>query len=109
VLAQVSLPSISCFHCHVGQQFAPQALAAAKAEVSEAKLWSVVAALEEQQAVVLRHLSEHASADRGGHRSEHARKAREVSELLAAQIVEQVASPGPGARRPGPRPAAIPG
>jgi two-component system, chemotaxis family, protein-glutamate methylesterase/glutaminase len=51
-LAQVDLPQISYFRCHVGHQFAPQALAAAQADASEKKLWSAVAALEEQAAVL---------------------------------------------------------
>ena len=51
-LAQVDLPQISYFRCHVGHQFAPQALASAQADASEKKLWSVVAALEEQAAVL---------------------------------------------------------
>ena len=54
-MAQVDLPQISYFRCHVGHQFAPQALAAAQVEASEKKLWSAVAALEEQ-AAVLRYL-----------------------------------------------------
>ncbi|HZR48107.1 MAG TPA: chemotaxis protein CheB [Streptosporangiaceae bacterium] len=57
-MAEVSLPSISYFRCHVGHQFAPRTLAAAQAEAAEAKLWSAVAALDEH-AVVLRHLAEH--------------------------------------------------
>jgi two-component system, chemotaxis family, protein-glutamate methylesterase/glutaminase len=48
-LAQVDLPQISYFRCHVGHQFAPQA---AQADASENKLWSAVAALEEQAAVL---------------------------------------------------------
>lgn len=51
-MAQVDLPQISYFRCHVGHQFAPQALAAAQVEASEKKLWSAVAALEEQAAVL---------------------------------------------------------
>ncbi|HEX5296975.1 MAG TPA: chemotaxis protein CheB [Streptosporangiaceae bacterium] len=39
-LAEITLPSISYFHCHVGHQFGPQTLAAAQAEASEANLWS---------------------------------------------------------------------
>ena len=54
-MAQVDLLKISYFRCHVGHQFAPQALAAAQVEASEKKLWSAVAALEEQ-ATVLRYL-----------------------------------------------------
>ena len=49
-LAQVDLAQISYFRCHVGHQFGPQALAAAQAEASEAKLWSALAAIEEETA-----------------------------------------------------------
>ncbi len=56
-MAEVDLPKISYFRCHVGHQFSPQTLAAAQAEASEKKLWSAVAALEEQ-AAVLRYLQE---------------------------------------------------
>jgi two-component system chemotaxis response regulator CheB len=89
-MAEVALPSISYFHCHVGHQFAPQALAAAQAEASEAKLWTAVAALEEQ-AVVLRHLAEHEPADpsserpgSSGQEAGHARKAQEIRQLSDA-------------------------
>jgi hypothetical protein len=63
-MAQVDLPQISYFRCHVGHQFAPQALAAAQAEASEKKLWSAVAALEEQ-AAVLRYLQRRAAHQTG--------------------------------------------
>ncbi|MBV9207487.1 MAG: chemotaxis protein CheB [Actinobacteria bacterium] len=86
-MAEISLPSISYFHCHVGHQFAPQALAAAQAETSEAKLWAAVAALEEQ-AVGLRQLEEQepagAPADQRDSREqspEHALSAGEITEL----------------------------
>jgi two-component system, chemotaxis family, protein-glutamate methylesterase/glutaminase len=101
VLAEISLPSITYFHCHVGHQYAPQTLAAAQAETSEAKLWAVVAALEEQT-VVLRHLAGQGPAvstgtaggeadgepgdqpggrPRDKQRAEQARKAQETTEL----------------------------
>ncbi|HST48336.1 chemotaxis protein CheB [Jatrophihabitans sp.] len=54
-LAQVDLPQISYFRCHVGHQYSPQTLSAAQAETAEAKLWGAVAALEEQ-AAMLRYL-----------------------------------------------------
>ena len=54
-LAQVDLPQISYFRCHTGHQYAPQTLSAAQADASEHKLWSAIAALEEQ-AVVQRYL-----------------------------------------------------
>jgi two-component system chemotaxis response regulator CheB len=87
VLAEISLPSISYFRCHVGHQFGLKALAGAQAEASETKLWSALAALEEQ-AVILRHLAEHdpagASADQRDDREQeaYARKADEISELM---------------------------
>ena len=49
-LAQVDLAQISYFRCHVGHQFGPEALAAAQAEASEAKLWGALAAIEEETA-----------------------------------------------------------
>lgn len=54
-LARVDLPQISYFRCHVGHQYGPQSLAAAQLEAVEQKLWSAVAALEEQ-VVVQRYL-----------------------------------------------------
>jgi two-component system, chemotaxis family, protein-glutamate methylesterase/glutaminase len=51
-MAQVDLPQISYFRCHIGHQFSPQTLAAAQAEATEKKLWSAVAALEEQASVL---------------------------------------------------------
>ena len=59
-MAQVDLPQISYFRCHLGHQFAPQALAAAQADVSETKLRGAAAALEEQ-AAVLRYMQRRAS------------------------------------------------
>lgn len=55
-LAQVDLPQISYFFCDLGHLFAPQALAAAQADASEKTLWSAVAALE-KQAALLQHLT----------------------------------------------------
>ena len=87
VLAEISLPSISYFRCHVGHQFGLKTLAAAQAEASETKLWSAVAAMEEQ-AVVLRHLAEHEPGDvpgdrrNGERRAGYARRAQEISELM---------------------------
>lgn len=61
VLAELQLPQISYYRCHVGHQYGPQSLAAAQAESAESKLWAAVAALEEQAAFA-RHLAEHATA-----------------------------------------------
>jgi two-component system, chemotaxis family, protein-glutamate methylesterase/glutaminase len=85
-LAQVDLPQISYFRCHVGHQFAPQALAAAQADAAEKKLWGAVAALEEQ-AAVLRYIQRLASR--------HAQVApRDQGQTLTAEqrYVEEVAS-----------------
>jgi two-component system, chemotaxis family, protein-glutamate methylesterase/glutaminase len=61
-LAEVRLPRITYYRCHVGHQYSPQTLAAAQAESAEAKLWTAVAALEEQ-AVLARHLADHPDID----------------------------------------------
>ena len=61
-MAQVDLPQISYFRCHIGHQFSPQTLAAAQAEAAEKKLWSAVAALEEQTSV-LRYLERRTSRE----------------------------------------------
>jgi two-component system chemotaxis response regulator CheB len=53
-LAQVDLPQISYFRCDLGHLFAPRALAAAQADASEKTLWSAVAALEKQAALLQR-------------------------------------------------------
>lgn len=62
-LAEVTLPHITYYRCHVGHQFGPQSLAIAQEEVAEGKLWSAVAALEET-AVLARYLAAH--PDSGG-------------------------------------------
>lgn len=65
-LAQVDLPSISYYRCHVGHQWSPQTLAAAQAESVENKLWAAAAALDEQ-AALRRHLATHTGGVMGGH------------------------------------------
>lgn len=89
-LAQVDLPQISYFRCHVGHQYAPQTLAAAQAEASEQKLWSAVAALEEQ-AVVQGYLE--GAAGSGGDESTRPGTYRQSAQELAdraAALREQV-------------------
>ena len=61
-LAEVVLPQITYYRCHVGHQFGPQSLAAAQVEAAEAKLWSAVATLEETAALA-RHLASHTDLD----------------------------------------------
>ena len=89
-MAQVDLPQISYFRCHVGHQFGPQTLAAAQTEASEKKLWSAVAALEEQ-ASVLRYLhrtsprtNEAGSPDQGETSIAPDRYAEEIASRAAA-------------------------
>jgi two-component system, chemotaxis family, protein-glutamate methylesterase/glutaminase len=89
-MAQVDLPQISYFRCHVGHQFGPQTLAAAQTEASEKKLWSAVAALEEQ-ASVLRYLhrtsprtNEAGSPDQGETSIAPDRNAEEIASRAAA-------------------------
>jgi two-component system chemotaxis response regulator CheB len=89
-MAQIDLPQISYFRCHVGHQFGPQTLAAAQTEASEKKLWNAVAALEEQ-ASVLRYLhrtsprtNEAGSPDQGETSIAPDRNAEEIASRAAA-------------------------
>lgn len=96
-LAQVDLPRISYFRCHLGHQYAPQSLAAAQAETSEAKLWSAIAALEEQAAFqhYLRSGESRTEAESDG---DHARIAEQVAEraaMLRQQVRQWTNEPAP--------------
>jgi two-component system, chemotaxis family, protein-glutamate methylesterase/glutaminase len=84
-LAQVDLAQISYFRCHVGHRFSPQTLAAAQAEASEQKLWSAVAALEEE-ASVLHYLQ------RGTPRPADPLSSNDQSSILQDRYVDEVAS-----------------
>lgn len=78
-LAQLDLAQISYFRCHVGHHYGPQTLAAAQADTSESKIWSAVAALEEE-AALQRHL----------HRTlAHADRATNDHERLAVRISQR--------------------
>jgi two-component system chemotaxis response regulator CheB len=96
-MAQVDLPQISYFRCHVGHQYSPQTLVAAQAEASEAKLWSAVAALEEQ-AVVARYLARLQRQEQtAGSEPVTAERADEVAGRAAAlrdQVRSWALSPG---------------
>jgi two-component system chemotaxis response regulator CheB len=83
VMAEVRLPSITYYRCHVGHQYGPQTLVAAQAESAEAKLWAAVAALEENAAFA-RHLAEHVEADDGEARRKHRAAAERANELADA-------------------------
>ena len=82
-LAQVELSQISYFRCHIGHQYAPQTLAAAQAEAAEAKLWSAVAALEEQ-ATFQHYLGNLGSIRPGQATGQYARSAERTAARAAA-------------------------
>lgn len=88
-LAEVVLPQISYYRCHVGHQFGPQSLAAAQTESAEAKLWSAVAMLEETAALA-RHLATHADLDEDAvdQQAKTADWAARLAESLRAQFRE---------------------
>jgi two-component system, chemotaxis family, protein-glutamate methylesterase/glutaminase len=88
-LAEVALPRISYYRCHVGHQFGPQSLTAAQAESAEAKLWAAVATLEETAALA-GHLAGHddLGQDAAGQQSRTADWARKLAESVREQIGE---------------------
>jgi two-component system, chemotaxis family, protein-glutamate methylesterase/glutaminase len=88
-LAEVALPSISYYRCHVGHQYGPQSLAAAQAESAEAKLWAAVATLEETAALA-RHLAGHDDLgnDATGEQSRTADWASKLAQSLRVQMGE---------------------
>ena len=51
-LAEIDVPGLRSYRCHVGHQYNPLSLEAAQREAAEAKLWTAVAALEEHAALV---------------------------------------------------------
>jgi two-component system chemotaxis response regulator CheB len=88
-LAEIVLPQITYYRCHVGHQFGPQSLVAAQTDTAEAKLWAAVATLEET-AVLARHLAEHThlGEDNTDQQSSTAGWATTLAESLRAQIEE---------------------
>jgi hypothetical protein len=88
-LAEIVLPQISYYRCHVGHQFGPQSLAAAQAESAEAKLWGAVATLEETAALA-RHLATHTDLgeDAAGQQARTADWATGLAESPRTQIQE---------------------
>ena len=86
-LAEIVLPQITYYRCHVGHQFGPQSLAVAQAETAEEKLWAAVATLEETAALA-RHLAEHIGLgdDDAGQQARTADWAARLAEALRAQI-----------------------
>jgi len=86
-LAEIVLPQITYYRCHVGHQFGPQSLAVAQVEAAEAKLWSAVATLEETAALA-RHLASHTDLgdDAAGQRGRTADWAAGLAESLRAEV-----------------------
>jgi two-component system chemotaxis response regulator CheB len=92
VLAEVELPQITYYRCHVGHEYGPQSLAAAQAESAEAKLWKAVAALEENAAFA-RHLASHATDGHDADLTAEHRRAAERAAILAQSIRSQLQPP----------------
>jgi two-component system, chemotaxis family, protein-glutamate methylesterase/glutaminase len=96
-LAQVDLPQISYFRCHIGHQYAPRTLAAAQADAAESKLWGAVAAMEEQAALqhYLRKLDSAKRATTSP--DEHEQFAQRISERagILREQVRQWTAPAP--------------
>jgi two-component system chemotaxis response regulator CheB len=88
-LAEVVLPRITYYRCHVGHQFGRQSLAAAQAEAAKAKLRAAVAALEETAALA-RHLAALTALGGGaaGRPGRTADWAARIAESLPAQVQE---------------------
>jgi two-component system chemotaxis response regulator CheB len=78
-MAQIDLPTISYFRCHVGHQYSPQSLLMAQIESAEAKLWSAVAALEEQAATA-RYLADLEEGPDGPDPEDTMQRARDIAE-----------------------------
>ncbi len=85
-LAEVDLPQITYFRCHVGHQYGPQTLADAQAEAVEAKLWSAVAALEEQAAFHRYLIAARAGSSNEPDPDERTRRIAERAQSLREQV-----------------------
>lgn len=88
-LAQIQLPRIAYYRCHVGHQYGPQSLAAAQLESAEAKLWNAMSSLEES-AAFSRHLAEQAGSLRDRDAAEDHRHAAERADRLLSAIRAQL-------------------
>jgi two-component system chemotaxis response regulator CheB len=91
-IAQIQLPGITYYRCHVGHQYGPQSLAAAQLESAEAKLWTAVSFLEES-AAFSRHLAEQTDILLDQDTAEEHRRAADRAARLAAAIRIQLKSP----------------
>jgi two-component system chemotaxis response regulator CheB len=85
VLAEVQLPRINYYRCHAGHQYTPQSFAAAQAQSAESKLWSAVAALEENAAFA-RHLVQHATAEHDHDTAAEQQQAADKATSLAKAV-----------------------
>ena len=84
-LAEAVLPHVTYYRCHVGHQFGPQSLAAAKAETAEAKLWAAVAALEETAALA-RHLAAEPGDDLADQGNDTVKWAADLADTVRARM-----------------------
>ena len=94
-LAQIDLPTISYYRCHVGHQWSPESLVDAQADAAEAKLWAAVATLEEE-AALRRHLAENrtgltpdraaADLDHAGRHLRGAQRATALARLIRDRL-----------------------
>jgi two-component system, chemotaxis family, protein-glutamate methylesterase/glutaminase len=91
-LAQIDLPTISYYRCHVGHQWSPQTLAAAQTEAVENRLWAVTAALDEQ-AALRRHLASHTHGDSARTDPAEHRRAAQRATHLAGTLRDILTSP----------------
>ena len=83
--AEAALPHVTYYRCHVGHQFGPQSLAAAKAETAEAKLWAAVAALEETAALA-RHLAAEPGDDLADQGNDTVKWAADLADTVRSQM-----------------------
>jgi two-component system chemotaxis response regulator CheB len=81
-LAEIEIPHIRYYRCHVGHQYSPQTLEAAQREAAEAKLWAAAAALEEHAAMA-RHLAEDTATNSADYRQAAERSADTAKSLIS--------------------------
>lgn len=87
-LAEIDLPEIRFYRCHIGHQYGPRSLEAAQADAAEHKLWAAVAALEDHAAFA-RHLAEHAAATDRDDLCDAADRAADLAESMHARLRER--------------------
>lgn len=90
-LAEIDIPRVRYYRCHVGHQYSPRSLEAAQREAAEAKLWTAVAALEEHAALA-RHLASQPATGNGGDYRRAAERSADAAKSLLSRL-------DPGAQR----------